>query len=44
MIAVGREIGKAVRILFEFNLTDESKAEIMSKIYSDDAYETDQWN
>mmetsp|Transcript_41754 Transcript_41754/g.55007 ORF Transcript_41754/g.55007 Transcript_41754/m.55007 type:complete len:80 (-) Transcript_41754:77-316(-) len=35
MIAMGREFGKAVRILFEFHLTDESKADIKRKIYTD---------
>ena len=36
MIAVGREFGKASRILFEFHLTDESKDEIAKKIYLND--------
>ena len=36
MITIGREIGKGIRILFEFHLTDESKEEIRKSIYQNE--------
>ena len=33
MIAIGREVGKLVRILFEFNLTDETQDQIVDQLY-----------